>query len=89
MIRGDNKPRQLAWNQVPSDPEELDLLIATEQGGLSKAEEELLTRPTKWTKLLLNRHSGVPNLGKGVVIESQMNKDELDFTDKKRFGKKP
>lgn len=75
MIKGDNKPQRLAWNEVPSDAGALESLLRNEQGDLSAEEEKLYQQPTRWQRFFANRHSGVPNLEKGVVIESKMNKD--------------
>ena len=74
MKRGDPKT-SLAWNEVPVNKEDLAALVQSEQGQLSEAEERHYTLRQRFMPVTKNRHSGVPGLGKGVVLESKMNNE--------------
>ena len=76
MKRGDPKT-SLAWNEVPQNKEELAALVQSEQGQLSEAEERHYTLRQRFMPVTKNRHSGVPGLEKGVVVESKLNHEHF------------
>lgn len=76
MQRGDTK-KSLAWNEVPKDSAGLLALIEAQQSPLSEAEEKHYTLRQRFMPVTKNRHSGVPGLEKGVVVESKLNHEHF------------